>query len=153
MSPVVALTIFVFILVTGCADNEPVMTDKIEVIIKSPQSEKRLTNSLWSTTDETNQIRILQLDSTIKGWQVLHSAKANCQCIFYLPLNKTQGEVEYSNREKAYSCSLLPRSEILQIPIQEIERCKMQPQFSHFTFIAGVFTLKNPVKDINQIFY
>ena len=153
MTPSVRFISLVTILVTGCANDEPIASDKVEVIIETPQSEKALINSVWRTVDETNMIRILRLDSAIKGWQVLRLTKTNCQCVFYLPLNKMQGSIEYSNRDSGHACQLIPKFDVMQIPMDEIEKCKKQPQFNHFTFTAGVFTLHDQVEDTNQVFY
>lgn len=149
----IALIPFCAILVAGCANDEPVVLDKVKTIAVVPQSKKTLINSIWRTGDETNQIRILRLDSAIKGWQVLRSEKANCQCIFYLPLDKTQGDIEYSNKDRGYACQLIPRLDAMQVSVDEIEKCKKQPQFKYFTFIAGVFTLHDQVENTNQVFY
>lgn len=149
----IALIPFCAILVAGCANDEPVVLDKVKAIVVAPQSEKTLINSIWRTGDETNQIRILRLDSSIKGWQVLRLAKTNCQCIFYLPLDKTQGDIEYSNKDRGHACQLIPKFDVMQVPDNEIEKCKKQPQFKYFTFVAGVFTLHDQAEDTNQVFH
>lgn len=140
-------------MIAACADDKATAPDEIQIIAETPQNEKTLTDNIWQTHDATNTIRILRLDSTIKGWQALSLERSNCRCILYLPLNKNKGHIDYRNRDTGNACQLLPKVEVMQIPIDEVEKCKKQTQFKSFTFIAGIFTLYDPIKKINQVFY
>ena len=141
------------LLVVSCSDDKAIALSSVAAPVEIPQNEKTLTGNLWRTTDDMNQIRVLQLDSTIKGWQALSFEKSNCHCILYLPLNKIQGSIDYRDRDNGKACQLLPKIEIMQIPIDEVEKCKRQSQFNSFTFTAGVFTLHNPTNNTDQVLY
>ena len=141
------------LLVVSCSDDKVIAPSSAEVSVEVPQNKKTLTGSMWRTADDINQIRVLRLDSTVKGWQALSFEKSNCHCILYLPPNKTQGVIEYRDRDNGKACQLLPKIEIMQIPVGEVEKCKGQSRFNSFTFTAGVLTLYNPINNIDQVFY
>ena len=141
------------LLAVGCSDDKATVINSVEIPAQTPQNEKTLTGNLWRTADDINQIRVLQLDSTIKGWQALNFEKSNCHCILYLTLNRTQGIIDYRDRDNGKACQLLPKFEIMQVPVDEVKSCKEQPLFNSFTFTAGVLTLYNPMNNIDQVFY